>query len=282
MKLRKIVGLVLFVGCLPLAGESQGVTGYPIAENFTAETHVVELDVPAELDGVRFIIAWSTQIGEATGSFRVGRAGRHSYDMRQFPMWRGFITKLAITHKDIRGRVKEPTLLDQLDMFLEPERLTLSIINGFEGHSLFGWRWQWVLWAVVLGTSGLFALTVRQRSVHAFGLGLVLAFILMDLRNVYNHAVIAYKMERYHQGMIPLAGVKTFADKASEIIGEESWTHDSWDGEVSIFLPYRLAEQQYLHEDLGRDAAFTITKNAEMGKALLQYANYYLVRTNPH
>ena len=64
----------------------------------------------------------------------------------------------------------------------------------------------------------------------------------MDLRTVFDHASIVYREETLHRGMRPLTEVKQFADQASDVIGNMTWTwgHQPTGGPEQ-YLNYRFA-----------------------------------------
>src|SRR5262245_22169537 len=102
-------------------------TRYPIATNFSADGKVLELDVPPGLDGERFPVVIETGQSNTSITLFVARAGRHSYEVRHLPDWHGTVRFVGIIDlPGIEGRVKEPTLADNIDIFLEPERVTPS------------------------------------------------------------------------------------------------------------------------------------------------------------
>lgn len=285
MKIFIFVCLVAATVCLPMAASAQNPTAYSLAADFSATDAVIELDVPPDVDGAAFLIVWDTG-KERYSRMSHARAGRHCYEMRHHPQWRGHIKVVAITMR-VPGRLKKPTLSDEIDMFLEPERIAPGTINLLVGHTLFGWPWNAVLFLILPLSSLCFAKFKKIRLVHSLVLGFVVSWALMDLRNVYDHAVIVYKMERYRQGMFPLTDVKVFADRASEIIGRATWGHAPLDWPMSTFLSYRLAEQAYVPAGSERLPAFWITKDPKEGQVFLQSlsgpvesANYYLVKKN--
>src|SRR5687768_1368502 len=121
MKVSIFISLVTATLCLPMAASAQNVTAYLLANNFSAQDTVIELDVPADTDGTSFRIFWNTENGQHS-RVAFARAGTHSYEMRHQPQWRGHIRMVAITLR-VPGRLKKPTLSDEIDLFLEPERI---------------------------------------------------------------------------------------------------------------------------------------------------------------
>jgi hypothetical protein len=250
----------------------------PLATDFLADDKVIELDVPLPADGMRFLIVWLTPEGEYKRTSRVARAGTHAYEMRHLPEWEGQLRAVAISLQEIPGRLKTPGFFDEIDMFLEPERITPSAVNLALGHSLFGYRWNTVLLLILALSAAGAAVLGKTPFTVSLVMGFVLAWGVMDLRSIYDHAVVVYKMEKHQQGMIPLKEVGVFADQASAVIGRGSWGHAPLDPVIASFLIYRLAEQEYVGGGSQRVPDYWITPDPTEGQVLLEHANYYLVK----
>ena len=233
---------------------------------------MLELDVPPGLDGERLPVVIETAQSETSITLYVARVGRHSYEVRHLPEWRGTLKYLGIIDvAGIEGRVKEPTLADSIDMFLDPERITPSTINLLVQHRVFGWSWTMCL-LLILAVSGVFfAVVKRKPPVTALALGFVVAWSLMDLRIVFDHASIVYREETLHRGMRPLTEVKQFADQASNVIGNMTWTwgHQPTGGPEQ-YLNYRFAEHPYAIPGSGRVPTLWVTEDSANSQILLQ------------
>lgn len=265
------------IACFPVPATAQNLTAYALATNVSLDGVVIELDVPPNLDGVSFLIVWTTADGQLTVDTRA-RAGRHSYEMRQYPRWRGSAQAVAITLPDTPGRLKKPTLSDEIDMFLEPERMAPGTVNFLAGHTLFGWSWDTFLLLTVPIAVLVFARSKKRPIILSVVFGFLVSWTLMDLRNVYDHVAVAYKMEKYDLGMFPLEGLKQFSDRASEMIGPSTWGSGQVDGIFGSYLQYRLAEHRYVPQGVAGPPDFWITRDPNEGQVLWQFANYYLVK----
>ena len=205
--------------CLVAAAFAQDVrVSNVLGKHFPAHGRVIELELPDEMDGAWFIIGWIKADGQQVGMRRVGRAGRHCYDMRRNPDWQGQIQAVAVNLTGVRGRVKEPAFLDEIDMFWEPEWITPSVVNVLTGHTLFSRSWEVIL-LLVFGLVVVFFRWKKRSMALCVVLGFGFVWGVMDLRNVYDHGVVVCKTEKYRLAMPPLAEAKVFADRASEIIG---------------------------------------------------------------
>jgi hypothetical protein len=266
---RALLAILLMLTFWPMTAPAQDIKAYAIATNFSATNKVLELTIPPELDGERFVIVWTSGGNQSLG-LRVARAGTHSYEMRHLPKWTGPIDVVA-TNLQIMGRVKEPAISDEIDMFLEPERITPSTVNSVTGHTLFAVNWHVVLLIVFLGSGVAIALFKKKRLAVGLLLGFVIAWAAMDARSIYDDAVIIAKGHR-------ATGVEMFSDRAAEIIGHGTWGSASLDAGVETFLRYRLAQTPYIPGGSLQRPDFWFTTDPNEGQVLVQFANYYLVK----
>jgi hypothetical protein len=271
------VSFLIFL-CLPLAPafaqDTQRV--YAVATDFSAEGKVLELNLPVEMDGSLFIIAFQNASGAQRVFAAAARAGSHCYELRQFPEWQGTIKYIAINVAGIQGQVKEPALPDNIDIFLEPQRISPPTVNVLMPHTIFAWSWTAFLFFTFIVATVVFAV-FKKRVVLAAVIGFVVAWALMDLRAIVDDATIIYKKEKYDRGMPPLTPIKTFSDQAANSIGNSTWGHGRIDPLSRSFLRYRLAEHPFAAPP--QPAALWVTQNPAEGKeTLLQVENFYLVR----
>ena len=232
------------------------------------------------MDGDFFIVAWGNEKTPNTRIFHA-RAGTHCYEMRNLPHWEGQIRAAGATLQGISARLKTPTWFDEIDMFLDPERISIGTMNVLSGHTLFGWSWNSVLLLVLLLSALYFGAFKRETVVLSLVFGFFVSWGLMDLRTIYDHAVIIYKMEAYDQGMYPIKELKVFVDRAAEIIGSSTWG-GGLDGVMGHFVRYRLAEKQYVPVDSDKSPEFWITLNPKQspkpGQIVWQHDGYTLLR----
>lgn len=187
------------------------------------------------------------------------------------------MTSIAITVPGIPGRVKTPTFSDEIDMFLETEAIAPTTVNFVRGHGLFGRSANVFLLAIVAVSAFCFARFRKMPAQLAITLGFLVAWGLASLMTVYDHVAIVRTMEKRGPGMFPLAGLPAFADRASEMIGRDSWGDDLAEL-YRDFLHYRLAEKRYVPATSREKPTFWITRSPGKDPILWEYANYYLVR----
>src|SRR5207248_2284912 len=100
---------------------------------------------------------------------------------------------------------------DEIDMFLEPERITASTVNAITGHTLFGVRWQIVLLIIFVVSAFCVVAVKKQQLAIALVWGFAISWACMDARSIYDDATIVLKGHRP-------TGVEMFSDRAAEII----------------------------------------------------------------
>jgi hypothetical protein len=263
---------ILLIVCAGFPRASLAETRYAIATDFSADGKVLELDVPSNLDGERFPVVIVNEGSETSIILFVARVGRHAYEMRHLPDWHGTVKYVGIIDVDgIDGRVKEPTLADSIDMFLEPERVTPSTINLLVQHRVFGWSWTLCLLLILAASTIFFGVARKKPPITALVLGFIVAWALMDLRIVFDHASIVYREETLHRGMRPLTEVKQFSDRASPVIDGKTWT---WgiqpSGGPEKYLDYSFAEHPYAAAGSGRVPVLWVTEDSAKSQILLQ------------
>jgi hypothetical protein len=264
---------------LPAALSAEEVRLYPIATNFSGVGKVIELDFPENAGGLPFYIIWQTPNGQGNIPIQ-GRAGRHTYEMRHRAQWEGPIRVVGITAAGVPGRLKTPTLSDEIDMFFQPDMIAPSTVNFVEEHRLLGMSQNIVL--AILGFLAAlgFSILKKIRFAQALIFGFLTAWGVTSLQGIYGHVAIVSTMETRKPGMFGLQVIAEFADRASGIIGTETWG-DSLDGLPRSNLHYRLAEQQYVPQGSGSAAAFRISQKPEGGQVVWQNAGYYLMKNTP-
>jgi len=247
------------------------------AANFQANNQVIELDIPASLEGQIFFILWDVG-GKEYNRLTLARKGTHSYDMRQHPNWSGTIAAVATTLPAVPSRVKKPTASDEIDMLFEGKLIKPGAVNGIDGYTAFGWSWNAFLFVVFVIVAASLAVGRGESVTKSVMLGFVVAWSVMDLRTILDHSLSVRAIEKYRVGMFPIAEMKLFADHASDIIGSGTWGHGELDDLGQSFLLYRLAERQYVAKGSNRTPDFWITRDPNEGTVLLKSDHYFLVK----
>jgi hypothetical protein len=279
MRILFAIAVVCALLSLPASLRAQQVQVYPIASNFSGKGMVVELDFPEKDAGRYFYAVYLVADGQGNVPMQA-RAGRHCYEMRNLNRWEGPVRLVGITVPNIAGRLKKPTFSDEIDMYLQPPVLTPSIVNVIDDHGLFAWPENILLAVVALISALTFLLLKKTPATQSAVLGFLIAWGVMSLHRVYDHIAIVSTTETHKPGLFGVADLKEFIDRASGLIGKETW-EDDLDGFYRSYLHYRLAQNQYVPKNSGA-AAFRITRNPGGGKVLLQNAEYYLVKNTQH
>jgi hypothetical protein len=264
---------------LPAALSAEEVRLYPIAANFSGEGKVIELDFPENAGGLPFYIIWQTPNGQGNIPMQA-RAGRHSYEMRHRAQWEGPIRLVGITAPGVPGRLKNPTLSDEIDMFFQPDMIAPSTVNFVEEHRLLGMSQNIVLAILGFFAALGFSILRKNRLAQALVFGFLTAWGVATLQGIYGHVAIVSTMETRKPGLFGVQGIAEFADRASGVIGTGTWD-DDLDGLPRSNLHYRLAEHQYVPQGFGAAAAFRISKKPEGGQIVWQNAGYYLMKNTP-
>jgi hypothetical protein len=266
----------LLIFAVPAFLYGEDLTAYVFASDFKAQDSVVELDFPVEMEGKRFVLAWEKVVGQPGYAPFQARAGKHSYELRDIPAWAGAIKHLAINVKGIPGRVKNPTMADEIDMFFSPEWIQPSTINSVSPHSLFAWSWNTLLLVLLVLSVFAFVVIKKKSWGQALMLGFVLSWAVLDLRIVYDHAMVVRAQERHPFAMHPFLDAKPFADEATRII-QGPWTHGST-GEGANFVWYRLAEIPFVPAASSTPETFWIADDSGGAKVLLERGSYRLFK----
>lgn len=254
-------------------------TAYVIARDFAADGKVLELNVPREVDGVRFFFVFQNANSDPHVEFAVAREGIHCYETRYLPDWNGPMKLVGVSLRDVTGRVKEPTLADNIDMFFEPDRITPSTINLLSEHRVAGYSWTATL-LLVFAAGAIFFRTYRKQSLPvALVVSFVVAWAVMDLRIVIDHADTVYKQETLHRGMPSFDDAGLFADQAGDMIDGQTWSLGSVQVGANL-VKYRLAEHPYAPPGSVLSPSVLITGEPS-GQVLLHYREYYLVKRTP-
>jgi len=262
----------------PVALRSEDLTAYLLASDVKTGDTVVELEIPAAMEGKRFVLAWNTADGKAAYVPFLARAGTHTYEMRNGPAWKGTIKQLAISLEGVHGRVKTPTLADEVDLFFSPEWFQLSTINGLTVHTLFGFAWGTAL--LLLFVLSVFALRLFRKKPwsHALILGFVISWAVSDLRLILDHVSVVQAQERHPFVMHPYIDAKAFADEAAGMI-DTTWTRESI-GEGENFVWYRLAERPFVSRESSTADTYWVGKNNKEPGSLLQRGDFRLFKKN--
>ncbi len=251
-----------------------------LATNVNADDAVIELSLPTELDGkIYVVIVWITSEGKQAYLTHVAKGGKHVYEMRHHPEWRGPLKVVATNVNEAVGTVHKATLLHEIKLFLAPERLMPATINMLQPNTLFMWSWNHILLGLLVVSALLFFLITKKQIMIALVFGFVVAWGMMDLRKMYDHFMIVQHIES-QQITVPkiLEDLKVFLHRAAKIIGPNSWKTEELGVLFRHFAEYKLAEHEYRPYDSSTTPDFIITSKPNNREIVLEYKGYYLVK----
>lgn len=248
-----------------------------LSRSFDSGGNVVELDVPEGLDGKGFGIVWVAADGTRGGTWHVARGGRHCYEVRDHPEWEGRIQLVAVTLDGVPGRTRRPTFRDELDIFLDPNRIRPSTVNFLAGHTLFGRRWEALLLALTFG-AGVVLTVCRRQTTTSLVWSFMIAWGAMDLRSTWDHLAAVLEVEARNLDLPPLMSARPFVDRAAEIVGGDTWSVEPLTGVVQSYVRYRLAEKPFVPLEAAAKSVFLITQQPGEGQLVYQLGEFRLLR----
>jgi hypothetical protein len=247
---------------------------YPLATDVELDGKVVVVDVPEgwQKQGHAVQIAWLGAAGQ--GGFEgFARSGKHVYDPRGAPGWFGRARVVSANVKDTE--LKVPTLADELDIFLAPERLLPSTVNVLRGHRLFACSWDLVLLVLWFATALALWIVKRGRFLLALAASFILAWVALDVRTMLDHVFVVQQVAQ--DGVPALGDAKVFADKARTLIGHRDWAFDPALNQhelIQHYFGYVLAEQP--RTEPGR-AEFLLALEPKQGEVVWRHCPYVLI-----
>ena len=252
-----------------------------LAQNVNADGAVVEIDLPMNLDtSIYIIIVWETADGKQTYVAQIAKGGKQIYDIRNHPLWQGQLKVVAINVNQVVGTVRPATILDEINIFLNPEPMIPATINMLVPNTLFTWSWDKILIGLLGISALLFYLKLKRGVVVALVLGFVVTWGVMDVRKMYDHWKIAEKMES-QKLTVPkvLHDLKIFLDEAVKIIDDKTWKTEGL-GVLHLHLAeYTLAARKYaLREPSQIPADFIITQTPNNREIFWRSGGYFLVK----
>lgn len=263
---------------LPLHASAQQMEAKAIAEDFVANDTVLELTVPKDYEGVSLFVVWDPERDLAKPIF--ARAGTHAYEMRNAPGWQGRIRALGITAPNITGRVKTPTFADEIDIFFEPRRFTVTSVNFLQEQTFLAIRLT--VWSFgILALTTLILLIRRKRLPHAAAIAFLFSLAIVVARSIYDDVAVVSNTETYMSemhGVFPLAGAKAFSENVAARIGRSSWGKGKIEGVFGSYVRYRLAEHTFVPAGSEERPTFWITRDPAEGTPIYQESNFYLMK----
>ena len=236
-----------------------------------AENKVIRLYLPARYPDSVIKFEWYKKVGvgkvERYEMAQIAREGTNLYEMRRHPFWKGEIAVVAVLGEAAGGtavgEIIDPSIYDELAIFLRPQKVLVGTINLLYGNSLFGIGWNVFIFVLLLVSAAFFAI-VRKKSVQLMLLfGFVVGWAAMDMRTMYDRIKTIQRTEKQQYLLRPsYKDVREFIDESAKRIGSNTWTKDeSWQSRLiyNALLNYGLAEHKYVPPDADNGAAFILS-----------------------
>lgn len=277
--MRRLTFFVLLWLMLPMPQFAQ--TSNIIARNFRANGKVIELTLPPNFEGARFNFGFLKD-GQSYGMDFFGRAGKHYYDLRGHLKWNGKIEALATNlPKEFSTKLVSSSLSKEIDIFSTPDRFTPTTINLVWLKTFFGFRWSVILFFLAILISVGFWFLKKSKIGIALSVGIITAFVIMDLRNVADRVRIIQGVESTYPYVFLLENVQKFVPKAREIIGDQLWRIKGVDdGFQELYLKSQLADLLTVkgNKKSGKERFIITNQPDEKGEIVLTQGNFYLIR----
>ena len=209
----------------------------------TLDGDVLRLNLPQ--GGMKFDVIWAGEDGRQWIKRFMSRRGRHFYEMRDHPEWRGAAKGLILTEfEGVNIEVVKPSFKDEIAIFLEPEQWVPSTINYLYGHTFRGWPWQTILLVVTSVLTAVLCFLKRNMAFSLF-LGFVIAWGAMDARSVFDHYFIVEEVET--NALVSLIDdVDGWVKLNTDELAKRTWTHTGLSYPFLHLIQYYLAECRYL------------------------------------
>lgn len=216
---------------------------------------------------------------KSTVCFFPAREGEHAYDLRG--KVQGRVLLVGTPDQNLEATLRQPTAEEELDVFLAPQPLEPGTVNSLAEHKLMGVPWERFLLLLFAGVA-IIVYFLTQRIPLAVFLGFCAAWVVMDLRTVWDHAAIVRSREEHPDSLLGLENAIAFMQEAAPVIGEGSWTADETlsqrDVARNYVIGYGFADRRYvpLHSDTPAD--FLVTSDPGRGEVVVSRKPLYLVR----
>lgn len=254
--------------------------------NFDADRQLIKLDIRSHQEGTYFIlgIVKNNQIIGSSSFF--ARQGSHHYDLRSLPEWSGKIDYLVTTlpvEAISKKKLVNSSLVAEWDIFLASDRFTSKLVNFINPKIFGGWPFTYILLFVAFISTLLLIFVIKKQVVIAVFIGILIATIFMDVRQIADHFSIKRDIQRNNFQIAPIDVAEKFIEKARPLI-TNAWTFEGefTDEYHKLYFQYALADIQYtwnLQNFELPTGTFIITQNpAQDQEIILQESGFYLAK----
>ncbi len=170
------------------------------------------------------------------------RPGRHAYDFSENAEWQGDISVL-VNPEGFPARfaaLRPPSVMDSLDTFLAPELVSWGQPNVLRRNAkLFGFDYDLLLIALCPVAVGIAFFLFRKTLRTSLLVGLVLVFVLMDLRADYGHMQTMDSLEN-HFFFTPWQKNAEILEKMASAMPSVPWCEKQMDWPLRTLANYKL------------------------------------------
>jgi hypothetical protein len=204
------------------------------------------------------------------------REGRHAYEIRTHSDLKSSVPFVMLALDEgmksagLEGEIVQPSLGDELDIFLKPQQVLPYTAQGLEEHALFGMTWNNWIGFLFAASLILFCFFLRKSFFIALFLAFWIAWGAVDLRAMFDHLGIIRTTQKDGYWMdAAFSQIQADLQKPLDEMGDKTWALDeSWDTEYPIYKPiinYMFAEKKFIPHEREKDADFLFSiKNGDL------------------
>ena len=282
MKIKLTSYFLLSMACSLISQQASNV----LFSNFDANNQLVKLDISPNQEGAYFILGVVKNNQVIGSSYFFARQGAHHYDLRSLPEWSGKIDYLVSTLPEsaiVKKTLVNSSLIAEGDIFLASEKISPKLVNFISPRIFGGWPFAYILLLVIIISTLLLIFVLKKKVVIAAFIGILIATMLMDARQLVDHFAIKRNIERNSYYIAPIDFAEKFILKARPLI-TDTWTFEGkfTDEYYKIYFQYALADLQYIWNLKNFElpsGTFIITQNpAQDQEIILQEDGFYLAK----
>jgi len=270
---------------MPEVSAQQKTMNHVLLKNFNSSESSLRIHLPDSLSPRSLPIGWKGANGTDHHKFVIVNPGSNLISMKGDSGWEGNIMFLVTTDSRISAELVEHSILIELlnDLRLKP--VFTGSANFDLGYSLMGYQFHRVLLFTFLIMLLVIKLTFRKTFLKSLIVACFLAMVIYSIRDAINHYKIMTNFELNKGQLQPYSGLDRFIEDCKPFLSNSSFTMDLKPTAVRNYIPYHLAEYEYL-KNLKRgirNADYIITDNHQKyrSRVLVTHPNAILVK-NPN
>ena len=254
--------------------------------NIEPEEKILSLTLSNQYEGTYFVVGIVKNNQVIGSSAFFARTGQHHYDLRSLSAWKGKIDYLASTLP--KEAIQQKALVNssfgaEWDLFMVEEKFTPKLINFIHPKTFAGRPLNQLLILVALISTFFLFLVLKKRLIISIFIGVLIATLLMDMRQIVDHFAIQKAIKKSNPYIAPIGIPKRFIEKARPLINGP-WTFEGKlsDEYYKLYFQYALADFQYtwnLKQFELPAGTFIITQNPKQNQeVILRESGFYLAK----